>query len=383
MNGFRTLLAGVGARARAYRPPPWLVAALPGSSKQFGPPRRIASAWDVPGLARAIGPAPEVRFADPQFLNSVDPYWRSPYQVLASVRPFVIERQHARLLAPGAWVTVDPDTLLHDTAFWGHRTLREAQKWHQVFLRKKPRPSRRLTGRVLSLASDFAPNSYGHWLIDSLPRWLFVERAGLAAGDFDSIYLPGPDTPSTRRLLTALGLPPEKIVRTPPVDDLEVEQLTATSFPGASGSASSLARAMAVRLQPPRAPRRRLYLARDGHRRNFTDTRALQAVLTAFGFETCFPATDPDTIAKCAEASIIFGIEGSQCFNALFAPVGGALVVVAPDGFHPLPYMQTIAGAASLSLFVIGARSLSADGSCELPPAELRQCLEKIVALHP
>ena len=343
----------------------------------------MCAAASLPGLARPAGAAPEIRFASPRFFNTVDPYWSAPYAIAAAQAPFVIERQRARLLAPGAWVVVEPDTFLYDTSFWGHRSLAEARRWHQIFRRKKPRPLRRLEGRVLSLASDFAPHSYGHWLIDSLPRWLIAERAGLRAADFDMIYLPCPDTPSTRTLLAALGLPSGKLVRTPFTEDLEVGQLTATAFPGAAGGASALAREMAVRLQPPRAPRRRLYLARDGHRRNFRNAAAIDAVLAEFGLEKCLPASDADTVSKCAEARIIFGIEGSQCFNALFAPAGGALVVVAPEGFHPLPYMQTIAGASGLKLFVIGARRVGPDAMCELEPDSLRAALRAVIEQCP
>ena len=367
---------------RTWRPPPWLIRSLPGTSRCFGPPRHMCAGGQLRGGVRSLDLHVDISLANPTHLNTVDNYWISPTWSPVPVAPYVLAAGHARLLAPGAWVVGDRDTFVWDTSFWGHRDLATARHWHDIFLRRKPRPVHQLAGRVLSLASDFAPYSYGHWLIDSLPRWLLVERAGLGPADFDTIYLPGPDTPSTRRLLTALGLPAEKLVRTPPEVDFEVENLTATSFPGAAGSASSLARAMAVRLQPPRAPFRRLYLSRDGHRRNFRNHDELLPVFAEFGFEVCSPATDPDIVAKCAEARVIVGIEGSQCFNALFAPSDGALVVIAPDGFRPLPYVQSIAAASGLSLYLLGARVVDADSNCILPPKDLREGLRRVVDIH-
>lgn len=343
----------------------------------------MCSGWQIPGLVRPVGETPTVVLAHAEHLNDVESYWSQPPALLASVQPFVLVDVAARLLAPSAWIVLERDTFVFDTAFWNQPDFHLARRWHDIFLRKKPRRLCSLPGRVLSLASDFAPYSYGHWLIDSLPRLLLAERAGLRAEDFDTIYLPCPDTPSTRQLLAALGLPSEKVMRTPPADDFEVARLTATSFPGAAGSASNLAREMAIRLQPPRTARRLLYLSRDGHRRNFKNHADLLSVFTELGFDICSPARDPDIVAKCAEARVIVGIEGSQCFNALFAPAGSALVVIAPDGFHPLPYMQSIAGASGLSLYLLGARSVDADSSCRLDPDELRRGLRRVLAAHP
>lgn len=381
--GLRRLCAVPVNCLRRVRPPAWLVRIFPGTSAIFGPPRRMCSGWNLPTGVRPAGPPATVGFAPSDFLNDLDPYWRAPHEILTPGRPFVVEASPARLLAPGGWVVVNPDTFVYDTSFWGHRDFATARRWHSIFLRKKVTAPGRLAGRVLSLASDFAPYSFGHWLIDSLPRWLLAERAGLKPADFDTIYLPTPATPSTRQLVTALGLPPEKLITAPAATDLCLDHLTATSFPGSPGSACSLAREMAVRLHPPRRPLRRLYLARDGHRRNFVNHEALRHVFAELGFEACNPATDPDTIAKCAEARVIVGIEGSQCFNALFAPSGGALVVIAPDGFHPLPYMQSIAACSGLALYLLGARSVAPDSSCVLAPAELRRGLLHVLATHP
>ena len=365
---------------RATRPPAWAIRFLPGNSSQFGPPRRMASAAELDLPLRLAGNIPTVNFAEPNLLNAPDPYWSTAPKLSSPQQPFVFTTEWGRLLHPGSWVVVSPDTFVTDTAFWGHADLATARRWHAIFRRKRVFPGKQLAGHVLSLASDFAPWSFGHWLIDSLPRWKLALRAGLDLDTFNHIYLPSPDTPSTRLLISRLNVQSNRLLTTPPATDLHTELLTATSFPSSPGAACSLARECATELNPPGKHFRRLFLSRIGHRRNFADPEGVWKVLQRNGFEFCDPATDPEALAKCAEASVVFGIEGSQMFNALFAPSGGKMIVVGPDGFHPLPYMQSIAGAADLSLAIIGARTVGPGFNCEIPPTKLDTCLKEILS---
>jgi len=339
----------------------------------------MASGWAIPVDRLAAGAPPEIRWAQPRPLNRVDPYWLRAPEPAPSVRPFVLRAEEGRLLGPDAWLVVRNDTFVYDCSFWGHRDFRAARRWHAIFRRKRALPARRLEGRVLSLASDFAAFGFGHWLHDSLPRLLLLERVGLDPAAFDRIVLPGPDTASTRLLLERLGWPAHKLVTAPSTDDLTCAELTAVSFPGSPGAVSSLARDLAIRLVPPGRRRRRLYLSRAGFRRNLENEPELAAVFDELGFERCDPASDPAIVRKCAEAAIIVGIEGSQCLNALFAPEGAALVGIVPDGFAPLPYLQSLAGAAGLELYLLGARRAGAGESCRITASELRSGLARVI----
>lgn len=369
----------LGMWLRNFRPPAFTLSLLPGTSRDFGPPRSMQPAASALSKISFLSETPAITFAPPTLLNQPDPYWLNPHSVLPPNRPFIFETENARLLYPGCWVVVNPDTFITDTSFWGHKSLDEARKWHSIFKRKRALRTKRLSGRTLSLASDFAPWSYGHWLIDSLPRWLIARSFGLSGLDYDYIYLPSPDTPTTRHLIAELGLDSRKIISAPPTCDLEIEDLTAVSFPGTPGAACSLARRQALELSPHSRPRRRLFLSRNGFRRNFSDPDGVLRVLQKRGFELCNPAVDPQVLGKCGEAEILLGIEGSQMFNALFAPPGGKMIVVAPDGFHPLPYMQTIAGASCLNLFIIGARTEGSDFRCKLSGDTLARLIDGIV----
>ena len=69
----------------------------------------------------------------------------------------------------------------------------------------------------------------------------------------------------------------------------------------------------------------------------FVPARHAQAVLDRRGFETVFPGNDPDTVRKCSEAAIIVGIDGSDMVNQIFAPPGGAVVLLVDDQWRGGP----------------------------------------------
>jgi len=77
--------------------------------------------------------------------------------------------------------------------------------------------------------------------------------------------------------------------------------------------------------------------------------------IVAAGFEVVFPESDPAILAKCAEASVIAGVEGSNMVHQLFMPPGGTVLCFADLGWSDQPYVPTAAAAAGhRCIFVVG-----------------------------
>ena len=95
--------------------------------------------------------------------------------------------------------------------------------------------------------------------------------------------------------MARLGLPPEKVLNHDPSHDLECDELTATTFPGAPGNLPAYTpEFLRSRFAPLARPKgRRLYLSRAGSRRYLANAAEVEALLTARGFETILPPTPP------------------------------------------------------------------------------------------
>ncbi|MFA6961799.1 MAG: glycosyltransferase family 61 protein [Opitutaceae bacterium] len=317
---------------------------LPGQSSLFGPPRRVAETRDYNGFSR---PLKEVTPKRPLGIVT-SPGQPGSGSLRASLPPVLVgDLPGGRLLWPDGSIVTADDTLLRDTSFW---TLCDDGGLHRHPLGSRWRAprQRRVSGSVLALTSDFANASFGHYVLDALPRLDYLLRAGRSLAEFDAIVLPSLRSPTLDQLCTALHLPPERIVRFTDVEDLVCDHLTFVTFPGWPGNYPADTPCFYRRLLslPATPGHRRLYLSRQNQkRRRLCNATQVEAVLARHGFETVFPETDPDTIRKCSEAGIIVGIEGSNLVNQIFAPPGGAIVLLVDDHWSDLPYACSLAAA--------------------------------------
>lgn len=365
---------------------PDLLRRLPGKSSRFGPPRRVAFAREYTGYSR---PLVEVMPARP--LGHMPPPGQPGSSWLCPTLPpvFVGELPGGRLLWPeGSIVTAD-DTLLRDTSFWTLCDGGGLQR-HPSGLRWRAPRQRRLRGSVLALTSDFANGSFGHYVLDALPRLDYLRRAGRSLEEFDTIVLPALRSPTIDQLCDALRLPPGRVLRLSEHEDLVCDHLTFVTFPGAPGNYPvETPRFYRGLLSLPDVPgRRRIYLSRQNQkRRRLANPEQVESILSRHGFEFVFPETDPDTIRKCSEAEVIVGIEGSNLVNQLFAPPGGAVVLLIDDEWRDLPYVCTLAAACGKRFLpVLGeARNRSTDPllrstnahDLHIPPALLETTLRE------
>ena len=378
-------------RWRQFRWPAHWVSSLPGTSRLYGPARRWVRAEDyfkqraghlrtvlaaqaMPALAfQKCGPVPE------RFFQRFQP------EVPAAS---ILELPEARLIGPDGWIIGANDSYLLDASFWAYPDPLLNVQDHSMLIPRLGRKCRRLPGRTLSLASDFAIGGYGHFIHDSLTRLLLLELAGMNPGDFDWIYWPHLDSPAVKSLINASGLPREKIIAWDPLQDLVCESLTATTFPGRPGHiAPPYADFLRRRFAPPESGnKRKLYLSRTGYRRNFRNAQEVEAVLVHRGYEICHPHTDPAVFAKCAAASHVVAIEGANFFNVFACAPGTKVLLILPDAGPTLPYTLTLGLSARLDMHLLTARSLDQPhidpgiADVILDPGTLSDALDQIAA---
>lgn len=341
---------------RGFSFPPALLPWLPLSSRSFGPPRQHAETCAY--FARHAGKFTEVyphvaaAMPHPVLLNHVDPAYF--VHIRKTLPPaFVFTLPNARILGSAGWIVGERDTLLVESSFWREPDFPHPFRTHFILGRKRAPALRQLAGRCLSLASDFAIGGFGHFLHDSLPRLHLVEKAGHRLKDFDWLYLPRLDSPATRALVAALDFPPERILQHDPGCDLEAEELVATTYPGTPGNLPAYTPRFLRERFTPWATRahRKIFLSREGFRRDLANRPAIERLLLAHNFEICRPHTD-DAIRACSEAGVIVAQEGANLMNTLFAPPGTRVLMLLPESGQNLPYAFTLAAAAGHELFV-------------------------------
>lgn len=373
-----------GERLRAWSCPPWATPLIPSTSVRFGPPRRRSSIAEY--FSRHPGAFTQVYPRRPAPAIHADWLGAAPSTALkhrAWLPPdHVFTLRGARLLGDAGWIVGDDDTLLTEASFWREADHPHPFSSHYILRRKSSRPLRRLPGRTVSLASDFASGGFGHLIHDSLPRLHLLEQAGHKLADFDWIYLPRIDTPSARRLISRLGIPAGRLLAHDPAFDLLADELVATTYPGTPGYLPAYTpQFLRSRFGPsPARTGRRIFLSREGFRRDLARRGEIETLLRAHGFEIIRADRD-DALQACAEAGCVVGQEGANFMNALFCPPGARLLLLLPD-YVDLPYALTLAASGGHSIWVQSVRTSPHDvhGPVTLDLALFTRTLDRLLS---
>ena len=355
-------------RWRAFRWPYRWIRWLPGSSRHYGPARRWMQSRDylrrypgeiIEALPAQTLPSPVFKCGNPVPARFFE---RLQLDIPACQ---VLRLPGARLLGNDGWVVGARDSFLIDTSYHIRPDARMDMTGHYMLRRRKGRPTRRLTGRTLSLASDFAAGGFAHFLHDSLCRLMLLERAGIDPADFDHIFWPRLASPVVDQLVRASGIAPEKILGSDHPCDLECDDLTVTTFPGLPAHLTPPCIEFLRRRFAPShlGKNRKIHLSRAGFRRDFSNAAEIDAVLRQHGYEICHPHTDKDVLAKCAAATHLFALEGSNFFNAFAAPAGTKSLVVLPSAGQTLPYTLMLAASSGFESHLLVAESLCTKAS--------------------
>jgi capsular polysaccharide biosynthesis protein len=359
---------------------------LPGSSRDWGPPRRTASvaayARRHPFTWHPVQPARE---------DALPPPFTGPLPAASplNVTSFRWEAKGiailpgARVLADDAWVIGAEDSFLgefHDTGPLRHST---------AYLRGRRNPVTRLPGRTLNLGSAFAGGNFYHWMMDGVARADFFHRAGFSWADVDRVLIPRFHSETTRRVVAALGLPADRVVQPGRGDQFECEELWQPSPTGARRLTAPWAVGFHRALLPPPPPSgrsTRVFLARRGAR-SLIGQDAFASRLAREGFET-LDAGDFDHLRdRLANATHVVGVHGAALTNLLYCHPGTRVLELLSDD-SPWPHYRSLCAGAGLPYgAVIGvARSrrlhpaIPRNGDFQIKPAAFESGLARLLA---
>jgi capsular polysaccharide biosynthesis protein len=219
--GNLTLATGRTLRTGAAR----IAALFPGSSIQFGPPRNAATTASINDPSRIVrhsliwarsSTRPVAELADPPLAQSMSQPGHATIKEI-----FVAEVPQGRYWGRFHGYIIDrTDTLLTDLSPTftppGHR--------HDALGQLKLPPLRELPGTVAVINTLFA-NNYHHWLLDTVPRFDWLRRAGYDWNQIDHFIFPKKLWPHNLQTLALLGIDPAKVICSHPHLHIRADRL--------------------------------------------------------------------------------------------------------------------------------------------------------------
>jgi len=317
---------------------------LPGSSRNFGPPRRWATRADYQRRhsSKWIEVFPSQQCTYPHAPGNValaEQLWRDswPEQGVAIIR-------RGRVLDAQGWPVGERDTLLIDLAIGRH------QLEYSALLIKRCQRDTVIGGRALNLGTCHAQENYCHFLLEALPRLELFFRSGFNFSSIDWIMVPDFQGTSRDVFFQTLGLPSAKIIRLSPNRQYAFDILYQPSFPGRESFIPPwVADFYRERVLKPlgivQKKQRRLYVSR--RQRGVANDEVVWAELNPRGFQRIEPSSWEDNVHAFASAEIVVGPHGAGLSNVVFCPPGAHLIELIP-GDRPYPYFYSAACAAGL-----------------------------------
>jgi capsular polysaccharide biosynthesis protein len=310
-----------------------LLRSLPGDSRNFGPPRRIAAT-----LADYARSHPET-VAYHELYPEHDLRRSLPLAQQADIHPAFLDELHRRAWASGvgllkngrvvtnfgAIVSAD-DALIYDVS---HTAANDDPRAHPIFLeRRLPRLSR-FDGR-LAVLTTFASNVpqmyyFVHWLLDALPRLHLIEKSGAA---WDKLVAPQA-TRIHRDTLALLGVASDRIISDRDLY-IEAESLVVPTLPGLPVNpprwACDYLRDKFIPMALESARRlnfgRRIYLSRARAKtRRIANEAEFLAAIEPKGFERVFLEDYPflEQVRIMQEAAVVVAPHGAANASLVFA----------------------------------------------------------------
>jgi hypothetical protein len=332
---------------------------LPGSSRSYGPPRRVAAWKDyrsrIGGEWREVFPEVPANLPKPFFQS--DPtvsFAMPPPGVWPAAGVAIIPG--GRILDEHGWVVGANDTFLGEFCQLGID--RRSRVNHTLKLNSP----RELKGRTLNLCSAHAFANYFHYVVDSVGRVALLKPAGFSWDDFDHIVMPRFRSAASAEIDAAIGVPLDRVIRMARRDQFVCDTLIQPSFPGLNTRTPPWVVSFYQNLFPasPRPRTRRLYFGREG-KRSAINAKEIDALMASHGFEKVDPMKTPDLRSRLGEASHIVGVHGAALTNLLFAQPGTRVLEIMPtdvSGFYSRFYYFTLTSGGSMPYGVVVGKSL-------------------------
>lgn len=219
---------------------------------------------------------------------------------------------------------------------------------------------------VVGLAhGPWAVNNYYHWMVDTLPRLLLLQR-------FEPdcrLLLPEPTPDYVQQTAAIFGF--HRVLPMPPGTVAGVPQLVMPDYPAQSGfqdaelslaARDTVLRAFGIKL----AGGRRVYVSRSRQpRRRLVNEADIEPLLQQYGFETFYfeDMSFEEQVRLMAQTSVLIGLHGANLTNMMFMQPQAAVVEITM-GTHPLyfnPCYYYLANSMQLAYYNVPCRDNSSD----------------------
>lgn len=267
----------------------------------------------------------------------------------------IYQLQNAKIVPTDGWIYTQAGKLVSE-ASWYKGYVHEMRR--QAHL---PRRKIHLAGQTLTLASDYANNNYGHFLLDVVGRLALVRESGsITPEQFDHVVINGPKTAWKVRLLNRFGIQAAQCVWLDR-QSIYAEQLTATSFPALRRTyiPQTVAFLRSALPQEQHSCERRLFIVRKGDGRALVNQAELLEIATAFGFEAYQPENSSDSINDFAHAQAVIGVHGAGLADIAFMQPGKHVLELMPSD-HRFGYFYTLGKSAELDYHIIVGNTICA-----------------------
>jgi capsular polysaccharide biosynthesis protein len=207
---------------------------------------------------------------------------------------FVAEVPNGRIYTGDGYVITPDDLVLADLSP-DYVAQRYIKRKHSALASIRLPKLHRLPGATACLATPFAGEFFGHWIMDLVPRIGLLTSAGYKLADIDWFYLPGKLHSYQAEILARLDIGREKIIESDVYPHVKVDRLLAPSAVFGTFAASRfvcdyLVDAFGGMNAPAGAASKKIYVSRrnTSHRRVVNEPEVM-AFLSARGYVSVEP----------------------------------------------------------------------------------------------
>ena len=248
--------------------------------------------------------------------------------------------QHLQAEIPAAEVNI-----LHEVRFWGYyggtvigrdnKLIADLSPDVWTVLRHRALgsawlpPAKELDGTIAIVSTAEAESNYWHWMMDALPRFHLLNKAGYTPEKIDWYITNAKLTSFQLETLAALGIPKRKIVVADGRTHLQIRKAVIPSIRPASWDVPSwvppFLRGLNLIGEQPGSSNTKLYLARSGEKlRQLKCEPALVEELQKRGFNILFAGRHSvaEQQLKFSQAGVVLAPHGAALTNLVFCKPG-------------------------------------------------------------
>ncbi len=258
-------------------------------------------------------------------------------------------------------------------------------KLHKPFRLCQPPPEAEPLGRACTVVSQYASNNYFHWMLNLLPRFELLRRAGVRWNGLDAIVINQIRHPFQSHTLDRIGIPVDKLVEAEEDYCGRAETLFATRSLRAAGHRCQFALNFLRDLFQDclsDSGGRKIYVSRsDASKRRVVNEKALAPLLEARGIEVVSLSgmSVCDQVRLFSAADVIVAPHGAGLTNLTFCREGTKVIEIHSARFLKKYYWE-LASARRLRYYSMVVAdefsTASVPGDFEIVPDELGDVLD-------